>query len=508
MAQKLDLGQSTLRIRDSRLQLRLAASAHFTKLPSHGAPQIPIDLSDFSNVESVWITEAPGLELRFFIGGNWDRNEAAAFISKLRGKLCDMEIWSDLGFSVELKTGAREYCVDTSGIHCLQLGLRRECRMRNHTTGRTLPSMMASPPDACPPPGVPVATLASIDIRLEYCFQAKDMPEAQDCSKSEVGLLGQESSFFPGPQMLQSMTGVAILQEVHEVSSEALGSKFSCISGDESDPSCEELFRLFDIGIQRLVISNSIKDPTIWVSQQATIKSLADISPAVFDPGYRDAMDQRGVTIPIITKAISSMLAGNKDPSTQAKLVGLLELTRSHQTDELTIRPQLPSCGTAVLSSLWRVAQKNVPKIKPIKRRATLSTECLFTGLTGSNETVRRMSTNQQQSDNGNPALGRSFQTQYHNENEGSDVCLLNSESEDQLLDNFSETSFTDIGDSTQTSLDTSLSTIGSSQTSFGDHDPMLLSNHGELVDYLGNYMMDYDDMEAYDTDIIMADYL
>jgi hypothetical protein len=44
------------------------------------------------HVESVWITEAPELELRFFIGGNWGQNEAAAFISKMRGKLWDMEV--------------------------------------------------------------------------------------------------------------------------------------------------------------------------------------------------------------------------------------------------------------------------------------------------------------------------------------------------------------------------------------------------------------------------------
>lgn len=204
------------------------------------------------------------------------------------------------------------------------------------------------------------------------------------------------------------------------------------------------------------------------------------------------------------------MLAGNKDPSTQAKLADLLELPRSHHTDDLTIQPQLPSFRTAVLSSLWHVAQKNVPKIKPIKRRASmLSTECPSNGLVGPNEPVPRMSMVQQQSENGNPGLGYSFQTQYHDESEESDVCLLNSESEDQLLDNFSETSFTDIGESTQTSLDTLFSAIGSSEISYVDHDTMLLSDHGELTDYPGNYMTDYDpreDMGACDMDIIMVD--
>ena len=148
--------------------------------------------------------------------------------------------------------------------------------------------MMTNPPDACPPPGVSIATLASIDVWLEYRFQGKDIPQSQDPSELEVGL-GQGSSAFPGPQRPETMTEIAILQAVHDEDlHEAIGSQFSCISGGGSDPSLEELLRLFDLGIQRLVISNSIKDRTISVSQQATLKSLADISPAVFDPGYRD----------------------------------------------------------------------------------------------------------------------------------------------------------------------------------------------------------------------------
>ncbi|KAK4867473.1 hypothetical protein LT330_000983 [Penicillium expansum] len=491
MAQTLDLGRSTLRIRDSKLQLHLAASAHFTQPPSHGTPQIRIDLAQFSNLESVWITEAPELELRFFVGGNWDRDKVAIFVSKLSSKLCDIEIWSDLGFSVELKTGRREHCVDTTGFHCLELALHREY--------------------ACPPSGVPVATLASIDIEVEYRFQANDVPQAQDCSKLELGLLRQVQSVVAGPGVLERITESAFLHPMHNKgSSEVLGPQTAYISGDELDPSCEELFCLFDLGIHRLVISNLIKDPAILASQHDTTKSFADIYPAVFDPGYRDAINQRGVTIPIITKAISSMLAGNKDPSTNAKLADLLELTRSQHTDHLTIQPQLPSCRNALLSSLWRVLQKNVPRTKPIKRRPSVFlTERLSSGITGSDEPERLISTDQQQSNNGNLGLRRSFQTEHHNDNEESDVYLFTSESEGQLLDNLSEASFTDIGESTQTSLDTLFSTIGSSHTSYGGHDTMLLSDQGELVDYAGNYVTDYDsreDMEAFDTDIIIAD--
>ena len=219
-------------------------------------------------------------------------------------------------------------------------------------------------------------------------------------------------------------------------------------------------------------------------------------------------MNQRGVTIPIITKAISSILTGNNNQSTRAKLADLLELSSFHHTGDLTIQSELPNCKTAVISSLWCVAQKNVPKTKTNRRRASmLFTGCLSNGLSGLDEPV--MSPNQYQSDNENTRQRHSSQTKYHDENEESDMCLLNSESEDQLLDNFSETSFTDIGESTQTSLDTLFKTTGSFQASYGDRDAMLLSDHGELADYPDNYVIDYDpreDMEAYDTDLIMAD--
>lgn len=386
---------------------------------------------------------------------------------------------------------------------------------------------MTNPPDACPPHSVPVATLASIDIRLEYRLHTKDISQSQGCSDLEIGLLGQEPSIDTSFQVLDRMTEAAMLHPTHdEDSTEALGPQTACVSGDGSAKSWEELFRLLDLGIQRLVISTSIKDRAIRVSQQDTIKSLADISPAVFNPAYRNvsshsqscssstdftqAVNQRGVTIPIITKAISAMLAGNKDQSTKAKLADLLELNRCQSTNDLTMRSQLPSCRTAILSSLWRVAQNNAPKMNSIKRRASMfSMESLSNGATRSDEPVRLMSAIQQQPDNENPGQHRSFQTQYHNEDEVCDVYLLNSEPEDQLLDNFSETSFTDLGDSTQTSLDTVFSSVGCSQASYRDYDTMLLSDDGELTDYPGNNVGDYDPgeyMETYDTDIIMAD--
>jgi hypothetical protein len=119
--------------------------------------------------------------------------------------------------------------------------------MRSSINGRTLPDSMINPPDLCPPPDVPVAILTSIDIQLEYQLCGESTPQAQGFSFFDLDTLGQELSI-----------------------------------------PCEQRLRLLEIGIQRLFISSSIKDPTIRVSKQASTKSLTDMFPAVFSPRYRD----------------------------------------------------------------------------------------------------------------------------------------------------------------------------------------------------------------------------
>lgn len=113
-------------------------------------------------------------------------------------------------------------------------------------------------------------------------------------------------------------------------------------------------------------------------------------------------------------------------------------------------------------------------------------------------------------------ATSTASQIQQSEEDEVNFASLLNesdcrSELEDQLLDNCSETSFTNIGESTQTSLDTLFSTAVSSQTAWSNDENMLFSDHRGLAvasygDGIVTTSYSPGDMEVNDADILMVD--
>jgi hypothetical protein len=215
-------------------------------------------------------------------------------------------VWSDLGFSAGIKTeGGGE--IDTSGAHCLKLGLRRENQLHNRKRRGNLPIVMANPPDVCPP-DVLSATLASIDVSLAYCLHHEHTTQAQDSSYSEFDHFQREFphlSIDPNlkatvqPETSSLMPGHSIWLDtiLHGTSFQPLESQIPHTPGNGLDPSSDEYFRLFELGMQRLVISNSIKDPKIQVSKDATLKSLPDIAPAIFNSGHREVSCFLPVTV-------------------------------------------------------------------------------------------------------------------------------------------------------------------------------------------------------------------
>ncbi|KAJ5787243.1 hypothetical protein N7457_002233 [Penicillium paradoxum] len=495
MAQILDLGQFTLQIRDSTLQLHLAAWAHFYQPASHGCLQAPMDFTHLPNFEDIWITEAPELTLRFFIGSDWDGKEAERIALELKENLCDMKIWSDLGFLAEVKEDEHGKSIETSGFHYIKVGLRKDHQIRSVSKGWTLPNIMINAPDVCPPPGVAVTALGSIDVRLEYCFHLKHPPH---------------------PQALETTIEQGLPAQMHgETFLTPFGSHISQISEHTFGPSCDEPLRLFELGIQTLLASNPTKVSMIRISKPNTMKALADLTPAVFNPEYREAINQRGVTIPVITKAITAMLSRNENPSIKAGLTNLLPINSSLHINDPTVQSDILRLRSAVHTSLWRVARQSLPTQNPTKRRGPKpSTSSLHNAPTGPKMAEPELSIGQHQSDGQSLGALHHFGTQYKNEE--NDECLLNSESEPesegQLLDELSEIGFTEAGDSTQTSLDTLFSPIGSSQTSYYGHDnTMMFSSPVRSMDDEEDYMEGYDvyeDMTGYDTDIIMDDNL
>lgn len=92
MAQQVDLGQCLLRASNSRLQLQFAATAHFSNLPSQGGC-LPVKVSQWQDLPSLWVTEAPELYIRLFIRATHGLEHAvSALVAELREKLCSSPV--------------------------------------------------------------------------------------------------------------------------------------------------------------------------------------------------------------------------------------------------------------------------------------------------------------------------------------------------------------------------------------------------------------------------------
>lgn len=88
-----------------------------------------------------------------------------------------------------------------------------------------------------------------------------------------------------------STDGNTHLEEIRQTRSrqpEYLKAQISHTSVDGFNSFHEEFFRLLELGMQRLIISNTIRDPDIRVSKKATLSSLPDVVPAVFEAGHQE----------------------------------------------------------------------------------------------------------------------------------------------------------------------------------------------------------------------------
>lgn len=66
VTQQVDLGQCLLRASNSRLQLQFTATAHFSK-PAGQSGGSHLKVSQWQDLSSIWVTEAPELDISLFI---------------------------------------------------------------------------------------------------------------------------------------------------------------------------------------------------------------------------------------------------------------------------------------------------------------------------------------------------------------------------------------------------------------------------------------------------------
>ncbi|CAG7929047.1 unnamed protein product [Penicillium olsonii] len=385
---------------------------------------------------------------------------------------------------------------------------------------------MVNPPEISPPRETPTATLASVDISLEYCFYEEDIPQPSHTLVSELVFnQGDSSSVSPfnlelepqemaEPRLPGTDCDFVWLEEtLHEALPHHIEPQIHHTPTVEPSTSHGALQRLFELGMERLMTSKRPRNSDIYILEGASLASLAEIAPVVFKPEYREAINQRGVAMPIINKAISIMLQGSQSISLHTKLTHSI----SESSDYPIMRPhgvdsQATNLKTAIHSKLWDIAQQNTSKLKTLTRSSFLLPKNLNRMTHKTGDDIPPMLMSQGFDD----MLPGTFIDRQVNSIEGEEKTLASflsdphsrGESEDHLLDNNSETSFTDICDSTQSSLDTLFSAAASSQTVLSDDDNMLLSDYRDpsCEEAYVTYPYPLGNIQTGDEDLIMTD--
>lgn len=91
--QQADLGQCLLRASSAQLQLRFTATANFGQ-PAHWNSVPPVKISQWQDLSSIWVTEAPEIDIRLFLRPARDLERAvSALVADLGDKLCSSPVW-------------------------------------------------------------------------------------------------------------------------------------------------------------------------------------------------------------------------------------------------------------------------------------------------------------------------------------------------------------------------------------------------------------------------------
>ncbi|KAJ5812237.1 hypothetical protein N7474_008538 [Penicillium riverlandense] len=406
MTHKVDLGRSLFCTIDSRLRLHLAASAQFRLPPTHRRSDIPFDMSQWLASEDVWVLPGPQLEFSCRISADPVLEGAISGLSSLlRDKLCRSKIWPSLGYTAMLKDCTSVTNLDMSRDQCLVFGLCKQDEASPLRKRWTLPDAIQNPVDVYPPTGVRTVFLTSVDIVLDYSYCAEHSPRQEWQYTFAAGGQPQLYSLIPAPSFQYryhpdtnspfepqrpSISGYIMESPLSSQSSHSSFSQTSrCPRTDYTTIRIsQELLRLFDFGLQRLILSGSIKDPQVLMPGQETLHTLSDIAPAVFSRGYREvsiflsvqhtpqyltveqAINQRAASLTTLTKALSSMLEGSRNRAIQNTLSTLLRTTSNPDEKIVPTQSNISDLKPAISTSLWRIAQQNLHKT-PKTRKLT-----------------------------------------------------------------------------------------------------------------------------------------
>jgi hypothetical protein len=93
MSQPINLGHRTFQATGSPLELQFGAIANLSQLGSRGISSSTIKINHWKDLQSMWITEAPELELRIFVNvGPVIEAIGPTFVANVEEELCNSKV--------------------------------------------------------------------------------------------------------------------------------------------------------------------------------------------------------------------------------------------------------------------------------------------------------------------------------------------------------------------------------------------------------------------------------
>ncbi|KAJ5938784.1 hypothetical protein N7466_001918 [Penicillium verhagenii] len=212
--------------------------------------------------------------------------------------------------------------------------------MPSATKTRFLSVILQNPPDTHAPQGMPVVSLTTVEISLDCGFLFRPEKDPHERRNTVNNKNAPWFHFLSCPNLaadltLDSYAGFTNFTENNMIPLE-----------DRIDHSSRSLHALVDFCLQKLLSSATTKFSGIHVIDN-NLQTLQQLAPAIFNPEYREAMNQRSVSCPIIAKAVNSMLATTSNPILQK------EVSKIHRDGKQWIA-----------DSLWCMAQTNLRQLK------------------------------------------------------------------------------------------------------------------------------------------------
>ena len=218
-----------------------------------------------------------------------------------------MQVWTDLGFEIILKSRRKFRESIASERHCLAFGLCRRNTMPASVNSKNIPPILRTPPEASIPSGVPTTCLTSIDLRLKYaiCDTVLQVdPQIVDTLKQSTGDEAEHQRGYCSMRYTD-LTGNAVaevfaLSSIEDllVPSDRLFDANEHINNDHLEQTTQmmkgserlppQLLNLFEIGLRKLFLSGVAKNRSIKTVNKNELQSLFLLAPEIFNLEYRE----------------------------------------------------------------------------------------------------------------------------------------------------------------------------------------------------------------------------